>query len=146
MPKKKTIKKKTVKNTTKAKPKESSSAVLKKYFEDQVTGLFCRDKHFTFMGWFKRFSPMLISLLIGFSTYLYIVVYLFYPGFLNNNQYIQFIVLLIFVFFITGLFIYLGLRVELLFVRILSFSFVFILFTFLLLFILIAHSFPKVLG
>ena len=41
---------------------------------------------------------------------------------------------------IAGVLIYLGLRSELLFVRILSFIFVFVIFTFMLLFVLVAHA------
>jgi hypothetical protein len=91
-------------------------------------------------SWFKRYSPVIITQFIALLTYFYLIFYLFYPEAILQGNYIRLLVLLVFVFLIAGLFIYIGLRSELLFIRILSFIFVFIIFTFMLLFILLAYS------
>jgi hypothetical protein len=90
--------------------------------------------------WFMRYSPVIITQGIALLTYFYLVFYLFYPEAIIAGNYMHLLILLVFVFLLAGLFIYLGLRSELIFVRILSFIFVFIIFTFLLLFILLAHT------
>ncbi|MBW2967426.1 hypothetical protein KY362_02985 [Candidatus Woesearchaeota archaeon] len=94
----------------------------------------------TLTHWFKMYSPVVITLGVGLATYFYLVFYLFYPSAILNGHWFQLLLLLVFVFLLAGIFIYLGLRSELLFVRILSFIFVFIIFTFLLLFVLLAHT------
>jgi hypothetical protein len=94
----------------------------------------------TFGSWARRYSPVLVTMFIALLTYFYLVFYLFYPTTIIQGHYLQLLLLLVFIFLIAGLLIYLGLRTELLFIRILSFIFVFIIFTFLLLFILIANS------
>ena len=57
----------------------------------------------------------------------------------TKGHYIQFLFFVLFVFLLAGVFIYLGIRSELLFVRILSFIFVLVILTFLIFFILLAH-------
>jgi len=114
--------------------------VLRHEMEKQGKDLFYPEKHWTLMHWIKKYSPVIITLLIGLSTYFYLVFYLFYPTTIVEGNYMQLLILLIFIFLIAGLLIYLGLRAELMFVRILSFIFVFVIFTFLLLFILLAHT------
>ncbi|MBU2561618.1 MAG: hypothetical protein KKD17_04925 [Nanoarchaeota archaeon] len=113
--------------------------VLRKELEHEAKDLFYAEK-WSFSYWVKRYSPVLITMLIGLATYFYLVFYLFYPTTLIQGHYIQLLILLVFIFLIAGILIYLGLRAELLFVRILSFIFVFVIFTFLLLFILLAYS------
>jgi hypothetical protein len=90
--------------------------------------------------WLCRYSPVLITMLVGLATYFWLVFYLFYPQTLLYGHYIQLLILLMFVFFIIGVLVHLGVRAELMFVRIMSFAFVFIIFSFLLVFILLAHS------
>lgn len=92
------------------------------------------------MHWIRRYSPVLITLGIGLATYFFLVMYLFYPTVLLYGHYMQLLVLLVLVFLIAGILIYLGLRAELMFVRVLSFIFVFVIFTFLILFILLAYT------
>ncbi|MBN1544498.1 hypothetical protein JW898_03485 [Candidatus Woesearchaeota archaeon] len=113
--------------------------VLKHELEHEAKDLFYAE-NWSMGYWLKRYSPVLITMLIGLATYFYLVFYLFYPATLLQGHYIQLLILLVFIFLIAGLLIYLGLRAELLFVRILSFIFVFVIFTFLLLFILLAFS------
>lgn len=92
------------------------------------------------IGWLKTYIPVLITLGIGILTYLYLIFYMFYPTSITQGNYIQFLVIILFIFLIAGILIMLGLKSELMFVRIISFIFVFIIFTFILLFILVAHA------
>lgn len=108
--------------------------------DDAVVDLFRKEKTPTFFGWLKRYSPVLITLGIGLLTYIYLVFYMFYPTAITQGHYIQFLIVILFIFLIAGILVFLGLRSELLFVRILSFIFVFVIFTFLLLFVLVAHA------
>jgi hypothetical protein len=121
-------------------------SILRQELEEQGKELFYPPKEWTFKSWVKRYSPVIVTLLIGLATYFYLVFYLFYPQTLLQGHYLQLLILLMFVFLIAGLLIYLGLRAELLFMRILSFIFVFVIFTFLLLFILIAYTMQSGLG
>ncbi len=118
---------------------------LRRELELQGKDIFYPEKRWTFSHWVKKYSPVLITLLIGLATYFYLVFYLFYPAALLHGHYVQLLILLVFIFLVAGILIYLGLRAELLFVRILSFIFVFVIFTFLLLFILLANT-MNVLG
>lgn len=93
-----------------------------------------------FTGWFNKYSPVVITLGIGLITYLYLLFYMFYPAAIAVGKYIPFVIVIIFLFMIAGILLFLGLRSELLFVRILSFIFVFVVFTFLLLFILVSYA------
>lgn len=113
--------------------------MLKKELDQQGKDMFYPEKE-TFMHWVTRYSPVLISMGIGLATYFFLVFYLFYPITILQGHYMQLLTLLVFVSLIIGVLMYLGLRAELIFVRILSFIFVFVIFTFLLLFILIAYS------
>ncbi len=113
---------------------------LRDEFERQGKDIFFKEKKWTFSHWFKKYSPVIITLLIGLATYFYLIFYLFYPTALLHGHYVQLLALLVFIFLIAGVLIYLGIRAELLFVRILSFIFVFVIFTFLLLFILLANT------
>jgi hypothetical protein len=101
---------------------------------------FFAPRQMTFGSWARRYSPVLVTMLIALLTYFYLIFYLFYPTTIVQGHYVQLLILIVFIFLIIGLLVYLGLRAELLFIRILSFIFVFIVFTFLLLFVLIAHS------
>jgi hypothetical protein len=95
-------------------------------------------------GWFRKYSPVLITLGIGLLTYFYLIFYMFYPAAIMNGKFVQFALIIIFLFLAAGILLFLGLRSELLFVRVLSFIFVFVIFTFLLLFILVTYSLKPV--
>ncbi|MFH1063817.1 MAG: hypothetical protein V1729_01920 [Candidatus Woesearchaeota archaeon] len=130
----------------KAKPKkkpaaatpDSIEAAYVSAVEKETRDLFYPQK-WTLGLFIKRYSPVIITLLIGLATYFFLVFYLFYPTTLLYGNWFQLLLLLIFIFLIAGMLIYLGLRAELLFIRILSFIFVFFIFTFLLLFILLSY-------
>lgn len=113
--------------------------MLEKELREQGQELFS-PKQKGLMSWVRKYSPVLITLGIGLATYFFLVMYLFYPSVLLYGHYMQLLILLVFVFLIAGILIYLGLRAELMFVRVLSFIFVFVIFTFLLLFILLAYT------
>jgi hypothetical protein len=100
--------------------------------------LFYSDK--SLLGWAKRYSPVIIMQVIGLSVYFFLVFYLFYPQAITQGHYVQLLTFLSFIFLVAGLLIYLGLKAELLFVRILSFTFVFVIFTLMMLFILVAYA------
>ena len=120
--------------------KPVSTRVEKIITQEEVAREFFAPHKLTFGSWARRYSPVLVTMFIALLTYFYLVFYLFYPTTIIQGHYLQLLLLLVFIFLIAGLLIYLGLRAELLFIRILSFIFVFIIFTFLLLFILIANS------
>ena len=120
-------------------PPARVEALLEKEFKGGSRELFCPINGGTFGTCVKRYSPVLITLMIGLATYLYLVFFLFYPTTIVQGHYIQLLIFVMFIFLLAGLLIYLGLRAELLFVRVLSFIFVFVIFTFLLLFILLAY-------
>ncbi|MBW2972189.1 hypothetical protein KY359_04100 [Candidatus Woesearchaeota archaeon] len=113
---------------------------LRHEMEVQGKDIFYPEEKWTLWHWIKKYSPVLVTMLIGLATYFYLVFYLFYPTTIIQGHYFQLLLLLVFIFLISGILIYLGLKAELLFVRILSFIFVFVIFTFLLLFILLAHT------
>ncbi len=114
-------------------------AILEKEFELQTKDMFF-PKHWTFSNWVKRYSPVIVTTLIGLGTYFYLTFYLFYPEVILHGNYAALLVSLIFIFALIGIFIHMGLRSELLFMRVLSFVFVFMVFTFVVMFILIAYS------
>ncbi len=93
-----------------------------------------------FAPWMAKYSPVLIPVFVGLLTYLYLIFFVFYPNIITNGHYIQFLFFILFVFLLAGVFMYLSIRSELLFVRILSFIFVFVIITFLIFFILLAHA------
>ncbi len=149
---KKTVKSKTKKaSKPKARRKPASKTVkepsatpavedlLEKELKAQGQELFS-PRRTGLMSWIRKYSPVLITLGIGLATYFFLVMYLFYPTVLLYGHYMQLLVLLVLVFLIAGILIYLGLRAELMFVRVISFIFVFVIFTFLLLFILLAYT------
>jgi hypothetical protein len=132
-------KRKAVKHSSKKKqvsPKVEK--LLQQELKKEAKDFFPRGKGLGF--WFKRYSPVIVTQGIALLTYFYLVFYLFYPEAILQGKYLYLLILLVFVFLLAGLFMYLGLRSEMIFVRILSFIFVFIIFTFLLLFVLIAHT------
>ncbi|MBW2964277.1 hypothetical protein KY363_02350 [Candidatus Woesearchaeota archaeon] len=102
--------------------------------------MFIQEGSLSFKGWMTRYSPVLITMIVGLATYFFLVFYLFYPQTLMYGHYIQLLMLLTFIFFVVGVLIYLGIQAELMFIRIMSFAFVFIIFTFLLIFILLANA------
>jgi len=137
--------KKTVKKTVKKIVKKDSSKSEKKVeqaiiqeIKQEETEFFIGDK--TWSGWAKRYAPVIIMQAIGLSTYFFLVFYLFYPQALMQGHYIQLLILLAFVFLIAGILLYVGMRTEFMFVRILSFTFVFVIFTLIMVFILLAHA------
>jgi hypothetical protein len=139
--KKKPVKRaKPKKKTAKPKVHHHVEDVLYEELEKQGKDIFYPEKHWTLWHWLKKYSPVIITLLIGLGTYFFLVFYLFYPTTILQGQYIQLLILLTFIFLMAGMLIYLGLHAELIYVRILSFIFVFVIFTFLLLFILLAHA------
>lgn len=91
-------------------------------------------------GWIRKYSPVLITVGIGLLTYLYLIFYMFYPAAVEQGKYVTFLMIISFLFLAAGILLFLGLKSELLFVRILSFIFVFVVFTFLLLFILVSYA------
>lgn len=115
-------------------------AVVAEKLDEHTRELFYPKREHGFMTWVRRYSPVLVTLGIGLVTYFFLVFYLFYPSAIIQGNYMQLLIVLVLIFLIAGVLIYLGLRAELLFVRILSFIFVFVIFTFLLLFILLAHA------
>ncbi len=142
-PKAKKVKRKPVKTRPQPKRARSTPEQIEDAYADAVEKetreLFFPKKQ-TFGLFIKRYSPVIITMLIGLATYFFLVFYLFYPTTLLYGNWLQLLLLLTFIFLIAGLLIYLGLRAELLFIRILSFIFVFFIFTFLLLFILLSHA------
>lgn len=91
-------------------------------------------------GWVRKYSPVMITLGIGLLTYFYLLFYMFYPAAIAQGNTVQFALIIMFLFVVAGILLFLGLKSELLFVRILSFIFVFVVFTFLLLFILVSYA------
>jgi hypothetical protein len=138
--KKKAVSKKPKRKAVKRKKPRHVEKVVAEKLDEHTRELFYPKKEHGFMTWVRRYSPVLVTLGIGLVTYFFLVFYLFYPQALLNGNYLQLLILLVIIFLIAGVLIYLGLRAELLFVRILSFIFVFVIFTFLLLFILLAHA------
>ena len=112
--------------------------VLLQEFERETESLFPKGEGFGF--WFKRYSPVIITQGIALLTYFYLVFYMFYPEAIMQGNYMRLLIMLVFVFLLAGLFIYMALRSDMIFIRIISFIFVFIIFTFLLLFILLAYA------
>lgn len=106
---------------------------------DPVEEMFLTGK-WSFKNWLRKYSPVIITLGIGLLTYIYLVFYMFYPTAVTQGHYLQFLIIILFIFLIAGVLVFLGLKSELLFVRILSFIFVFVIFTFLLLFVLVAYA------
>ena len=101
--------------------------------------LFNVGNEWNFRFWLRKYSPVIVPLLVGLITYFYLVFYLFYPQLLMEGHVYRFMFFILFTFLLGGVFIYLGLRSELLFMRILSFIFVFVIFSFLLMFVLLSH-------
>jgi len=118
-------------------PAKVETEVLQE-FERETESLFCKGEGLRF--WFKRYSPVIITQGIALLTYFYLVFYMFYPEAIMQGNYMRLLIMLVFVFLLAGLFIYMALRSDMIFIRIISFIFVFIIFTFLLLFILLAYA------
>lgn len=141
---KRTVSKKPKRKAVKRKKHKHVEEVVAEKLDEHTRELFYPKKEHGFSTWVRRYSPVLITLGIGLATYFFLVFYLFYPSTIVQGHYMQLLILLVFIFLLAGVMIYLGLRAELLFVRILSFIFVFVIFTFLLLFILLAYSLQAV--
>jgi hypothetical protein len=103
--------------------------------------IFFPPKKITLRLWVKRYSPILITVLIGLATYLYVLFYLFTPSNIVQQYYLFILVFVLLIFFVAGFLIFVGLKSEWLFIRMLSFIFTFALFTFLTLFALLMYSF-----
>ncbi len=101
--------------------------------------LFHVQKKRTFYNWVKKYSPVLIPLMVGLMSYVYLTFFVFYPGIITNGHFVKFLFLVMFAFLLAGVFIHLGIKHELIFIRILSFLFVFVILSFMVLFVLIAH-------
>jgi len=112
---------------------------LRQEIANETKDLFYPPK-WTFSIWAKRYSPVIITMLVGLATYFYLVFFMFYPVTIQQGHYIQLLLVLMVIFIVAGLLIYLGLKAELLAVRLTSFIFVFVVFTFLILFILLANN------
>ncbi len=113
---------------------------IKEEIRRESADIFTQSGKMTWSKWVVRYSPVLITMIVGLSTYFFLVFYLFYPQTIMYGHYMQLLMLLMFIFFVVGVFIYLGMQAELMFIRIMSFAFVFIIFTLLLIFILLAHG------
>jgi magnesium-transporting ATPase (P-type) len=136
---KKKVKRSSPKEFKAAKPAPAKvETVLLQEFERETESLFPKGDGLRF--WFKRYSPVIITQGIALLTYFYLVFYMFYPEAIMQGNYMRLLIMLVFVFLLAGLFIYMALRSDMIFIRIISFIFVFIIFTFLLLFILLAYA------
>ena len=152
--KKKPVKKKPVKIKSKSKISKKSkkvSVAQKKKIgrevvkhetrraEREARELFGAGEPWSFKGWLRRYSPIIIPLFVGLLIYFYLVFFVFYPQVFVEGHYVKFLLFIMFLCLVGGLFIFLGMRTELLYIRILSFLFVFVIFSFLIMFLLLAH-------
>ncbi|MFC1742099.1 hypothetical protein ACFL3V_06190 [Nanoarchaeota archaeon] len=133
------VKKKSLKRKPRVASKARERADLMHEVEIEGRDLFApKDK--TFGSWLRRYSPVVITILAGLSTYFYLIFNVFYPVEGMFAYVVQVIMILMFVLLLGGVMVYLGIKSETLFIRILSFIFVFVIFTFMIFFILISHS------
>jgi hypothetical protein len=119
---------------------QSAEALMRQEVDIRSDHLIQPGEPWTLKHWAKVYSPVIITLFIGLGVYFFLIFYLFYPIALLQGHCLQLLILVLFIFLVAGLLIYLGIRSETLFVRIMSFIFVFVVFSLLLVFIIIADS------